>query len=370
MTSTSLRCLCLASWWVAHVLLTIAVFAYALPEIDRGSSGAVVYPSITEVYALFRLKLAPWLPSSLAIVTLLAVAVLTAFFGALAWIVSALLDRFALRALSIEAKGAITWAGRKFFASGLACLSALLVVASVAAAEVTLWSNLFVLFAAACAFASVLLPTFTLNSRFLLGGDSGRIRHLRWPGWRHAALWTGVCLLLVMLDGLPMAVSVLLVDAPVGSSVLATGLFVMLYLFGLFANGVMLGIVVDRIGISHWGNEIRRRANARFIARWLVLDAWLILIAACLAAPLLAATLASIYVAPQLHHTIAESGDNTGAGLLAVLRACDTLYTALPATLLALVPLLTMIAARYLLRCDALEDAAAVTAASGTMARL
>jgi len=337
------RSLGLACWYVANAMLALALFAYAMPEF---ADGRVVYPSSHEMYAMTRMKLAPWLPASLPVLLPVAVASLTALFWLAASLFNAVLARLSLLGAAANAKRSIAWASRNHFCTNMLWLSIAPAALLAVALALGLPESWLFAIGAVCALAACLLPTLVLNIDSLSATRHGFRRSLRWPGWRYASLFLAVTVVFFVVDFLVWG----LIHEGWPWGVISHVAF---YLVDAIATGAVLALVIHRVPLSAFVAELRRRAKPDFIAAWLILDLHLAVILAWLAPPLVLSMLASIYVWPQLQQTLSTTGGDAGSNLIALATLTNWMATHWILIALPLNTFLTMVSAKFLLDLDA-----------------
>lgn len=351
------RALGLASWYVANALLALALFTYAMPEF---ADGRVVYPSSHDLYAMTRMKLAPWWPASLAVLIPVAVASLTALFWIAASLFNAVLARLSLLGAAANAKRSIAWASRNYFCTNMLWLSIAPAALLAVALALGLPESWLFAIGAVCALAACLLPTLALNIDSLSATRHGFRRSLRWPGWRYASLFLAVTVVF-FVGGLLMSA---LTPARLPWHAAAD---VSYYLVDAIVTGALLWLVIHRAPLSAFVAELRRRAKPDFIAAWLILDLHLAVILAWLAPPLVLSMLASIYVWPQLQHTLSAAGADAGSPSLAFAHLTAWMATHWILLALPLNTFLTMVSAKLLMEFDAGKRSRAQSEPSETM---
>ncbi|MBK6728605.1 MAG: hypothetical protein IPG63_15505 [Xanthomonadales bacterium] len=286
------------------------------------------------------------LPGSLSAFIPLAVTSLAALFWLGARLFHALLRRLSLHAAAANATRSIAWASRNYFCTSMLWLSIAPAAPLAFALAFGLPDAWLLAIGAACTLATCLLPVLALNVDSLSATQPGFRRSLRWPGWQHAALF------LAGLVALPVGGFLLAALTP-GRWPWEAAVGLSHYLLDAIVTGAVLALVIHRAPLSSFVAEIRRRARPDFIAAWIILDLHLGEILAWLAPPLVLSMLASIYVWPQLQHTLSATGEGAGSNLLAVAGLIDWMATHWILIALPLNTWLTMISAKFLMDFDA-----------------
>lgn len=325
-------------------MLTVGV--YAFPKFENG---IVVYPSVIEVFSVFRGMMLVPTPENPFIFFLATVLLLTVAFVGMSAIFTKTLKWFSLGDVFKLTHVAIAWGVRNYFVSGIFLLGVVIWVGI----GLTIYSesqSYFVALPVAILSLIIFLtvPLVTLNRQLL---DSHQIKDwykLSWPGWQPILISTTGLVLLGVLDDVVDNISIKLLPMEIAFQIIW-------WLLDTFVFWLLLSIFVYRIKWLEVAHELRIRTNIRFYAAWLLMYVRFFFIALWVAPTLLLAMLVNLYVIPPYVDILKITGAKLGMLAGTFIYLSNGFVNLWPVLGLPLIVLILLIYGRYLLLYDHLS---------------